>query len=163
MDNLISLLNDNSNFTIVTNSTARTKQRQVIATKSFSAGDIVGPSNGLPAEYVLDPVEILKCSGVAQKVLDIVDQSMSSGSINDDQQRIDKEKMAFWIALAVMGREAEQRNQSSKKRKHADTLISKQSTSKPTQQQVHDAYLYYHYQNKDQIHAVGLKKNEIHY
>ena len=142
MDNLIDLLNNKSNFTIATNTTT-TNQRRVIATKSLAAGDIIGPSNGLPAEYVLDPVEILKCSDVAQKVLSI-DSGKFYGSINDEQQRIDKEKMAFWIALAVMGREAEQRQQqtaesSSKKRKHADS--SSDHTTKPTQQQVHDAYL----------------------
>jgi len=139
MDNLINLLNHSSNFTIVNNTPTN---RQVIATKSLSPGDIIGSSAGLPAEYVLDPVEILKCSNVAQKVLSIVgDSSMSSGSIKDnDQQRIDKEKMAFWIALAVMGKEAEERQQqtaeSSKKRKHTDS-----SSDQPTQQEVHDAYI----------------------
>ena len=141
MDNLINLLNHKSNFTIVTNTTT-TNQRQVIATKSLAAGDIIGPSNGLPAEYVLDPVEILKCSNVAQKVLGI--DSKGDGRINDEQQkRIDKEKMAFWIAL-VMGREAQQRQQqsteSSQKRKHT-TDSSSDHTTIPTQQQVHDAYI----------------------
>jgi len=87
MDSLINLLNHNSNFTIVTNKTT-TKQRQVIATKSLSAGDIIGPSNGLPAKYVLDPVEILKCSDVAQKVLSIGgDRSMSSSDKDDEYKR----------------------------------------------------------------------------
>jgi len=137
MDNLINLLNHKSNFTIVTN----TNQRQVIATNSLTPGDIIGPSDGLPAENVLDPVEILKCSDVAREVLSIGSScDKGDGSDKDEQQRIDKEKMAFWIALAVMGREAEQRQQQSiKKRKHADT--SKDHTTKPTQQQVHDAYL----------------------
>ena len=144
MDNLINLLNHKSNFTIVTDNTT-TKQRQVIATKSLSPGVIIGPSKGLPAEYVLDPVEILKCCDVAQKVLIIFGGSVGGddGNINNDQQRIDKEKMAFWIALAVMGREAGQRQQqsleSSKKRKHIDT--SSDYITAPTQQQVHDAYL----------------------
>lgn len=141
MDNLINLLNHNSNFKIVTNNTT-TNQRQVIATKSLAAGDIIGPSNGLPAEYVLDPVEILKCSNNAQKVLSVDSSDKDDGNINDEQQRIDKEKMAFWIALAVMGREAEQRQQqaaeSRKKRKYID--LSSDSTA-PTQQEVHDAYL----------------------
>ena len=167
MDNLINLLNNSGNFTIVTNNTT-TNQRQVIATKSLSAGDIIGPSNGLPAEYVLDPVEILKCSVVAQKVLNIGgDGSNSSDQItNDDQQRIDKEKMAFWIALAVMGREAEQRQQqqsaeSKKKRKHTESS-SDHTTIKPTQQEVHDAYLL-SLPKEGQIHAVGRKKNERRY
>ena len=145
MDNLINLLNHKSNFTIVTNTT--TKQRQVIATKSLSPGVIIGPSKGLPAEYVLDPVEILKCSNVPRKVLSIVGGSVGGddGSINE-QQRIDKEKMAFWIALAVMGREAGQRHQyqtadSSKKRKYTESSSSDHTTTKPTQQQVHDAYI----------------------
>jgi len=145
MDNLINLLNHNSNFTIVTNNTT-TNQRQVIATKSLTPGDIIGPSNGLPAEYVLDPVEILKCSDVAQKVLGI-DVGIGCSdkddeSIDYEQQRIDKEKMAFWLAFAVMGKEAEQRQQqtaeSRKKRKYID--LSSDSTA-PTQQEVHDAYL----------------------
>ena len=141
MDNLINLLNHKSNFTIVANTT--TKQRQVVATKPLTPGDIIGPSSGLPAEYVLNPVEILKCSDVAQKVLSIAGDK-DDGNIHIEQQRIDKEKMAFWIALAVMGREAEQRQQqqsteSSKKRKHTDS--SPDHTTKQTQQQVHDAYL----------------------
>ena len=146
MDNLINLLNHKSNFTIVTDNTT-TKQRQVIATKSLSPGVIIGPSKGLPAEYVLDPVEILKCSNVPRKVLSIVGGSVGGddGSINE-QQRIDKEKMAFWIALAVMGREAGQRHQyqtadSSKKRKYTESSSSDHTTTKPTQQQVHDAYI----------------------
>jgi len=51
--------------------------------------------------------------------------------------------MAFWIALAVMGREAEERQQTSesKKRKHVDTSAEQSTSTKPTQQQVHDAYL----------------------
>jgi len=142
MDNLINILNHNSNFTIITNTTTN-QQRQVIATKSLAPGDIIGPSNGLPAEYVLDPVDILKCSDVAQKVLSIGGDSSSDKDI--EQQRIDKERMAFWIALAVMGREAEQRQQqsdeSSKKRKHTDSSSSDYTSTKPTQQQVHDAYL----------------------
>ena len=139
MDNLTHLLNINSNFTIVTNNTT-TNQHQVIATKSLAAGDIIGPSNGLPAEYVLDPVEILKCSDVAQKVISVGSDGSSEKDI--EQKRIDKEKMAFWIALAVMGREAEERQQSaesSKKRKYIDASIS--DTTIPTQQQVQDAYI----------------------
>ena len=100
MDNLIHLLNHNSNFSIVTNNTT-TKQRQVIATKSLAPGDIIGPSNGLPAKYVLDPVEMSKCSDVAQKVLSMsISGDKDDGGINDEQKRIDKEKMAFWIGLA---------------------------------------------------------------
>ena len=142
MDNLINLLNHSSNFTIVTNNTT-TNQRQVIATKPLAPGDIIGPSDGLPAEYVLDPVEILKFSNVVQKVLSMsISGDKDDGSDKDEQQRIDKEKKAFWIALSVMGREAEERQQSteSKKRKHIDSSVEL-STTKPTQQQVHDAYL----------------------
>ena len=101
MDNLIHLLNLNSNFAIVTNTTTTNQQRQVIATKSLAAGDIIGPSNGLPAEYVLDPVEILKCSD-AQKVLSIGSScDKDDGSINDEQLRIDKEKMAFHYISSI--------------------------------------------------------------
>ena len=137
-----------------TNNTT-TKQRQVIATKSLTPGDIIGPSNGLPAEYVLDPVEILKCSNVAQKVLGI--DSKGDGRINDEQQkRIDKEKMAFWIALVSNNRLNLVRRESILLIHH-QTILPYQHNSKYTMPTS------YHYQKRDQIHVVGQKKNEIHY
>lgn len=163
MDNLINLLNNNSNFTIITNTNSN--QRQVIASKSLSAGDIIGPSVGLHAEYVLDPVEILTGCDVAQKVLSI---DGIGGNKDDEQQRIDKEKIAFWIALAVMGRVERLNNDSNNKLLN---LVKKENVSIHRQfnqlvlNQHNKKYtmpIYYHYQEKVLIHAVGRKKN-MHY
>lgn len=115
MDELLNcILNDvdddnDINLSIVDNNDG--SGRQVLATRPLAPGDIIGPSRGLPVESVLDPVEILKCHPMGRMVLGIPPApSDDDGSRNiDDKKRIVEQKMAFWMTLAVMGKEAAER------------------------------------------------------
>eukprot|EP00580_Thalassiosira_gravida_P002014 CAMPEP_0201600606 /NCGR_PEP_ID=MMETSP0492-20130828/1606_1 /ASSEMBLY_ACC=CAM_ASM_000837 /TAXON_ID=420259 /ORGANISM="Thalassiosira gravida, Strain GMp14c1" /LENGTH=620 /DNA_ID=CAMNT_0048063397 /DNA_START=83 /DNA_END=1948 /DNA_ORIENTATION=- len=99
MNDLNDILNHESNIALVhTTNADGSRQVQVLASSPLAPGDIIGPSHGLPAEAVVDPVEVLRCHDVGRAVLGI-DSSSSSG------------KMAFWMSLAVMGRDAEERRQ----------------------------------------------------
>ena len=130
MDELIRLLNHDGNFTIVTTTTTTTSdinndtdvcsndKRQVVATRTIQPSEIIG--NGLNVKYVLDPVELLQCSKIGQMVLHAVnsnkggrektDADTDAHDDDDDHLSIKRvEQMAFWITIATMGRDADER------------------------------------------------------
>ena len=133
MDELIRLLNHDGNFTIVTTTTTTTTttsdinndtdvcsndKRQVVATRTIQPSEIIG--NGLNVKYVLDPVELLQCSKIGQMVLHAVnsnkggrektDADTDAHDDDDDHLSIKRvEQMAFWITIATMGRDADER------------------------------------------------------
>lgn len=127
------LLNHDGNFTIVTTTTSsdinndttddvfcsndnndnEELRRQVVATRTIQPSEVIG--NGLNVKHVLDPVEILQCSEIGQMVLHVANTNNKGDDAADDTALLDyesikrAEQMAFWITIATMGRDAEER------------------------------------------------------
>lgn len=104
LDELNDILNHDSNISFVHagNDPSGGEGRRVLASRPLAPGDIIGPSKGLPAEAVFDPVEILRRHDVGKAILGVVS---------------DSDKMAFWMSLAAMGRDAKERQ----RRRQQDT------------------------------------------
>ncbi|KAL7539459.1 hypothetical protein ACHAXR_011867 [Thalassiosira sp. AJA248-18] len=114
--------------------------RQVCASKPLAQGDVIGPSCGIPTDYVLDPVKVLACHPMAKAVLS-VGGSPKLGASNSNGTRTDstaschedsndklREEMVFWITLAEMGRKANERHQL-KQQSQSDEVDENETTT----------------------------------
>eukprot|EP00578_Thalassiosira_sp_NH16_P013909 CAMPEP_0181125456 /NCGR_PEP_ID=MMETSP1071-20121207/27061_1 /TAXON_ID=35127 /ORGANISM="Thalassiosira sp., Strain NH16" /LENGTH=680 /DNA_ID=CAMNT_0023210903 /DNA_START=143 /DNA_END=2185 /DNA_ORIENTATION=- len=114
MDELVNLVlndgvNDGINLSIVHNICGG---RRVIASRPLAPGDVIGPSHGTAIESVLDPVQVLSRHPMGRAALGVISSSPTSSSEDDDNAGGTNEmteKMALWMTLAVMAREAEER------------------------------------------------------
>jgi len=95
LDELNNILNNDSNISLVHNNDSGVR-RHVLASRPLAPGEIIGPSRGIPSDAVLDPLEMLKRHDLGRTLL-----SVDGGCIG--------EKMAFWMSLAAMGRDADER------------------------------------------------------